>query len=168
MGSDNLLHPLFHPAQNERNPCGWNNTQPKSTLDDPDCPEYHDGRMGLSRSRTILDSRPRREILSRLSKDPGNGRSQKHPRPTPQSEFKCLCRKMCEIHQGGVFIKDNSVWRKISPARDSRVCRALPSGAQPPGQGKWADIAFPTIRTKARRSHSMSRTARRVAQVLPQ
>ena len=41
--TDDLLHPLFHPAQYERNPCGGYNTQPESTLDDPDCAEYYHG-----------------------------------------------------------------------------------------------------------------------------
>ncbi len=54
---DNLLHPLFHPAQYERNPCGWYITTPKSRLDDTDCPEYYCGWGFLAPGQSLIHDR---------------------------------------------------------------------------------------------------------------
>ena len=127
--TDNLLHPLFHPAQYERNPCGGNNTQPKSTLDGQIARNISMDEWGfLATGESLIHDRDGKYCPSFLKTLEG-GRVRSIALPPRSPNLNAYAERWVRSRQGRVPVKRNSLRREISSTCFSRVRRALPSRA---------------------------------------
>src|SRR5439155_10848967 len=73
---------------------------------------------------------------------------------------------MGALRQGGVSVAAHPVRGSVTPPCADAVCGAFSSREEPSGQGQHAPLSYGQPRRRACRLHSVSRTARRAAEIL--
>ena len=78
-----------------------------------------------------------------------SGRTARAACAKPEPE--CLCGTLGQVGEGGVPVQGGSVRRGLVAAGAGRICRALPCGAQSPGEGQYPAVPS-AMRTSTARS----------------